>query len=120
MKQAIPQFYAAGAEEAFIAIRKQKEEEWKAHSEEEKAHLRLVLDNLEHDIKSQQEMAALLREDLEEVQKIEDSDMPEIDEEMQKRYDDIIKQQMEEKLSQKIQTEDVKRKWLLEEVISKS
>merc|ERR1719483_593901 len=115
VKQAIPQFYAVGAEETFMAIRKQKEEEWKTHSEEEQAHLRKILDNLEDDIKSQQEMAALLREDLEEVHKIEDSDMPEIDEEMQKRYDDIIKQQMEEKLSQKIQAEDVKRKWLLEE-----
>ena len=120
VKQAIPQFYATGAEETFLAIRKQKEEEWKNHSEEEQAHLRKVLDQLEDDIKSQQEMAALLREDLEEVQKIEDSDMPEIDEEMQKRYDDMIKQQMEEKLSLKIQAEDVKRKWLLDEVISKS
>merc|ERR1719483_1556816 len=115
LKQAIPQFYVTGAEETFLAIRKQKEEEWETHSEEDQAHLRKVLDQLEDDIKSQQEMAALLREDLEEVQKIEDSDMPEIDEEMQKRYDDMIKQQMEEKLSQKIQAEDVQRKWLLEE-----
>merc|ERR1719285_298782 len=115
VKQAIPQFYAAGAEEVFIAIRKQKEEEWKAHSEEEQAHLRQVLDNLEHDIKSQQEMAALLREDLEEVHKIEDSDMPEVDEEVQKKYDAIIQQQMEEKISKKIEAEDEKRKWLLEE-----
>merc|ERR1719354_1158468 len=71
VKQAIPQFYAAGAEETFLALRKQKEEEWKSHSEEEQNHLKEVLDNLQNDIKSQQEMAALLREDLEEVHKIE-------------------------------------------------
>ena len=119
VKQAIPHFYASGAEETFSALRKQKEEEWKSHSEDERLRLKQVLDNLEKEIKEQQDMAAMIRDDLEEVSNIGDSDMPELDEETQKKYDEIVQKQMEEKLRVKIEEEDKERKWLLDEVIFK-
>ena len=116
VKQAIPQFYAAGAEEEFLKLREQKEEEWKSHSEEEKQRLREVLDDLQKEIKEQREMAASILDDIEDVHKIGSSDMPDLDEETQKKYDDIVQKQMEERLSAIIEEEDEKRKWLLEEV----
>ena len=43
--------------------------------------------------------------------------MPDLDEETQKKYDDIVQKKMQEKLSAKIEAEDKKRRWLLDEVI---
>ena len=112
----IPHFYATDAEEKFLELRQQKEEEWKSRSEDEQSRLRLVFDDLQKEIVEQQEMAALIRDDLEDVGKIGDSEMPELDDVTQKKYDDIVQKQMEEKLSERIAAEDQKRKWLLEEV----
>ena len=116
VKQSIPYFYATGAKEKFCALRQQKEKEWKSHSEEEQSRLREVLDDLEKEIKEQQEMAAIIRDDLEDVSKIEDSEMPVFDKDTQEKYDAIVQQQMEEKLRVKIQEEDKKRQWLLDVV----
>ena len=117
VKQAIPQFYVAGAEEEFLKLREQKEEEWKFHSEEEQQRLREVLDDLQKEIQEQREMAASILDDVEDVHKIENSDMPDIDEETQKKYEESMQQKMEERMSAKIESEDKKRKWLLDEVI---
>ena len=116
IKQAIPHFYAVGAVEMFSVLRKQKEQEWKSHSKEEQARLRKVLDSLQEEIQTQQEMAASIRENLVEVERIDESEMPEFDEETQRKYDEIVEKQMQEKISAKIEKEDEKRKWLLEEV----
>ena len=117
VKQAIPQFYATGAEEEFRKLRQRKEEEWKSHSEDEQKRLREVLDDLQKEIKEQRQMAASILDDLEDVHKIGDSEMPDLDEETQKKYDRIVQDQMEEKLRVKFEKEDEKRKWILDEVI---
>ena len=117
VKQAIPHFYARNAEELFLSIRKKKEVEWKEKSDVEQKRLQEVLDNIQEEIEKQQEMASLIRDDLEGGLKIDDSDAIELDDEMQKQYDKRLEEEMEVKLREKIKKEDEKRKWLLEEVI---
>ena len=116
IKQAIPHYYAVDAGKQFLEIRKQKEEEFKSQPEEEQARLREVLDGIQKEIEKQQDMAACIRQDMEEETKIENPEMPEFDADMQQKYEERVQKEMEEKLKAKIEADDEKRKWLLEEV----
>ena len=116
IKQAIPHYYAMDAEKQFLAIRKQKEEEFKSQPEEEQARLREVLDDIQKEIEKQQDMAAIIRQDMQEEAQIENPELPDLDADMQNRYEERVQKEMEEKLKAKIEADDEKRKWLLEEV----
>ena len=118
IKQAIPHYYAVDAEKQFLAIRQQKEEEFKSQPEEEQARLREILDGIQKEIEKQQDMAACIRQDMEEEIKIENPELPAFDADMQHKYEERVQKEMEEKLKAKIEADDEKRKWLLEEVKS--
>ena len=116
MKQAIPHYYAIDAEKEFLALRKQKEEEWKSQPEEERARLREALDGIHKEIEKQQGMAACIRRDIEGASEIRNPELPVLDHDMQQKYEERVQKEMEEKLKEKIEADDEKRKWLLEEV----
>ena len=122
VKELIPEFYATGADEQFQKLQELFQDRWESEgiidSENTEKRLQAALDEIRDDIKFQQDIAAEIRLEIEnEEQKIENPEIYVPDEDLQKRMNEQVAEQIQAKLKARIEKEDQQRKWLLEEVL---